>query len=67
METRLILGRISHRGEPLMSTTKIKLEAAVIATWALAKDKAKTNGDAAHPASTPKSESGDQPGEPPAT
>lgn len=53
-------------GESLISIAKTKIEAAVIATWALAKDKTKTSGDVAHPAPTPKPDSDDRPVEPPA-
>lgn len=57
-------------GKSLRSTTKIKpaneLEAAMIAAWALAKDKTKTGGDVARPAPTPKPDSNDRPAEPPA-
>ena len=66
MGTHFIPEGILSMGETLSSIAKAKLQSATIAAWALAKDKTKTSGDAAHPASTPKPDSIDRPEAPPA-
>ena len=66
MGTHLVPEGILSMSDSLHSIAKAQLEAAMIAAWALAKDKTKTGGEVAHPAPTPKPDSIDRPVEPPA-
>lgn len=65
MGTHLVPEGILSMGYSLSSIAKAKLQSAMIAAWALAKDKTKTGGDVAHPAPTLKPDSIDRPAEPP--